>query len=46
MDSGGRKVPVMVPVYTNDGGHLTKDGRKRVAEQLLISLATAAGEQQ
>jgi hypothetical protein len=37
-------VPVMVPEYTDDGGHLSARGRKRMAEQLLIILAGMAGE--
>jgi hypothetical protein len=39
---GTAKVCVMVPEYTDDGGHLNKLGRKRVAEQLLIVLAQIA----
>jgi hypothetical protein len=31
----------MVPDYTKDGGHLNEVGRKRVAEQLLITLVDA-----
>jgi hypothetical protein len=29
----------MVPDYTNDGGHLNKTGRRKVAEQLILLLA-------
>jgi hypothetical protein len=36
------KVPVMAPEYTDDGGHLNDQGRKRIAEQLLIVLAAMA----
>jgi uncharacterized short protein YbdD (DUF466 family) len=39
---GAEKVHVMVPEYTDDGGHLNSRGRKKVAEQLLISLAEIA----
>jgi hypothetical protein len=41
----GREIPMMVPGYTTDGGHLTRAGGKRAAEQLLIALARVAGEQ-
>jgi hypothetical protein len=40
---GAGKVPVMAPEYTEDGGHLNRLGRKKVAEQLLIILAEIAG---
>lgn len=33
------KVFLLVPEYTEDGGHLNKQGRKRAAEQLLMVLA-------
>jgi hypothetical protein len=39
---GGEKVYVMVPEYTEDGGHLNNQGKKKVAEQMLISLAQIA----
>ncbi|UCC98570.1 MAG: hypothetical protein JSW66_01495 [Phycisphaerales bacterium] len=39
-----QNVPVMVPEYSDDGGHLNARGRKRMAEQLLIILAGMAGE--
>ncbi len=39
---GTAKVCVMVPEYTDDGGHLNKLGRRKVAEQLLITLAQMA----
>jgi hypothetical protein len=42
--NGGEKVHVMVPEYTEDGGHLNNLGRKKIAEQLLISLAEMANE--
>ena len=29
----------LVPAYTNDGGHLNENGRKIVAEQLLLTIA-------
>jgi len=34
----------MLPKYTPDGGHLNEQGRKNVAEQLLILLAETAGK--
>ncbi len=37
---GGKTYFSMVPEYTYDGGHLTKLGRKRVAEQFLLFLAS------
>jgi hypothetical protein len=40
---GAEKVSVMAPEYTKDGGHLNSQGRKKVAEQLLIILAEIAG---
>jgi hypothetical protein len=39
---GAEKVSVMAPEYTEDGGHLNSQGRKKVAEQLLIILAEIA----
>lgn len=36
----GKGYPYLVPEYTKDGGHLNERGRKIVAEQLLIFLAT------
>ena len=36
----GRNFYSMVPEYTHDGGHLNETGRKKVAEQLLIFLAS------
>jgi hypothetical protein len=41
---GAQKVSLMVPEYTEDGGHLNSQGRKKVAEQLLILLAQIADE--
>ncbi|MEF9476235.1 MAG: hypothetical protein L0958_06070, partial [Candidatus Mariimomonas ferrooxydans] len=35
----GKSFYSLVPSYTNDGGHLNEDGRRIVAEQLLIFLA-------
>lgn len=35
----GRTYEALVPAYTDDGGHLNKMGRQRIAEQLLIFLA-------
>jgi len=43
-NKGAEKVFLLVPEYTEDGGHLNKQGRKRVAEQLLIILADIAGK--
>jgi hypothetical protein len=39
---GTEKVNVMAPEYTDDGGHLNIQGRRKVAEQLLIILAEMA----
>jgi len=39
---GADRVYVMAPEYTEDGGHLNRLGRKKVAEQLLIILAEMA----
>ncbi len=36
----GVQIPFMIKAYTYDSGHLNEAGRKRVAEQLLIRLAT------
>lgn len=41
---GAEKVFVMVPEYTDDGGHLNERGRKKIAEQLLIMLAEVANK--
>ncbi len=38
-DKEPQNVCVMVPEYTDDGGHLNAVGRRRVAEQLLVTLA-------
>lgn len=38
---GMEKVYVMAREYTDDGGHLNSRGRKKVAEQLLITLASS-----
>jgi hypothetical protein len=35
-----KEYPYLVPEYTKDGGHLNEKGRKIVAEQLLIFLAS------
>jgi len=35
----GEEIPVLIPDYTYDGGHLNENGRKIVAEQLLVFLA-------
>lgn len=39
---GAEKVNFMASEYTEDGGHLNSQGRKKVAEQLLIILAEMA----
>ena len=39
---GTEKVYFMAPEYTDDGGHLNIQGRRKVAEQLLIILAETA----
>ena len=44
MKKGDQKVFIMLPQYTTDGGHLNEEGRKIVAEQLLIVLAELANE--
>jgi hypothetical protein len=41
---GAEKVSFMVSEYTEDGGHLNTEGRKKIAEQLLIVLAQIAKE--
>jgi hypothetical protein len=38
----GKNYEYLVEEYTSDGGHLNPEGRKRVAEQLLIILAHVA----
>jgi hypothetical protein len=43
ISKGAEKVCVMAPEYTEDGGHLNNQGRRKVAEQLLITLAEMAG---
>jgi len=43
---GSQRAPLMAREYTYDGGHLNKQGRKRVAQQLLIKLAELANQQQ
>lgn len=40
---GTQKVFVTAPEYTEDGGHLNGLGRKKAAEQLLVTLAEIAG---
>ena len=42
--AGTEKVYMMASEYTYDGGHLNSLGRKNVAEQFLIKLATLANE--
>ena len=36
----GKSIFALIPDYTHDGGHLNEYGRKIVAEQLLIYLAS------
>ena len=43
-EKDGKVYPVLVPAYTNDGGHLNEIGRKVVAEQFLIFLANLANK--
>ena len=38
------KISVLAPEYTNDGGHLIDQGKKTLAEQLLIALAGVANK--
>ena len=38
----GKTYEALAPEYTKDGGHLNPEGRKKVAEQLLIALARLA----
>lgn len=45
MKSDQKKIYVMPGVYTNDGGHLSPQGRRKVAQQLLITLANIANQQ-
>jgi hypothetical protein len=40
---GGERHPVLVPEYTDDGGHLNALGQRVVAEQLLLFLADEIG---
>jgi hypothetical protein len=42
----GQEVPVLVPSYTDDGGHLNPMGQRHVAEQLLLELLDLAGSSQ
>jgi hypothetical protein len=44
LKKGDQKVFIMFPQYTTDGGHLNEEGRRIVAEQLLIVLAELANE--
>jgi lysophospholipase L1-like esterase len=37
----GVRVPVLLPEYTSDGGHLNAEGRRRAARELVIVLAAA-----
>jgi lysophospholipase L1-like esterase len=39
-EKDGRTYYALAPLYTNDGGHLNKTGRKVVAEKLLYFLAS------
>jgi hypothetical protein len=43
-NKGSEKVFFMSPQYTNDGGHIKQESRKRIAEQLLIILAETANK--
>ena len=37
----GARVPVLVPAYSDDGGHLNRVGRLRAARQLVSVIASA-----
>ena len=39
-DWNGRRIPAVLPAYTNDGGHLTPDARVRFARELIALLAS------
>ena len=41
-ETGPKNSEALVPVYTNDGGHLNQEGRRLVAEQFLLFLAHGA----
>jgi len=43
-DEGAERVFVLAPEYTEDGGHLNDQGSRKVAEQLLITLAEVANK--
>jgi len=42
----GNKVYTMVPAYTNDGGHLSRKGKKRIGEDYLCFLAKISSEKE
>ena len=42
----GNKVYTMVPTYTNDGGHLSKKGKKRIGEDYLCFLAEISSKKE
>jgi hypothetical protein len=41
----GARVPMLLPQYTSDGGHLNAEGRRRAARELIAVLAAARGPQ-
>lgn len=41
----GLAAPALAPGYTDDGGHLNVEGRRRAARELIAVLAAAAGPQ-
>ncbi len=41
----GLAAPALAPQYTDDGGHLNADGRRRAARELIAVLAAARGPQ-
>ena len=43
-DKNTEKVSVLAPEYTDDGGHLNDQGKKTLAEQLLVTLAEVANK--
>lgn len=45
MEWAGVRAPAMAPAYTDDGGHLNAQGRRRAARELIAVLAAARGPQ-
>jgi len=42
----GNKVYTMVPAYTNDGGHLSKSGKKKIGEEYLYFFAEISSKKE